>query len=81
VTPEQRTLRSQLAAHTLHAFCEDPAAHTAPARSAFDARFYREVDPDNQLPEAERERRAAHARSAYFKGLALKSSLARSTRP
>lgn len=41
------------------------------------ARFEDEVDPDHVLSEAERRRRAEHARKAYFTRLALKSTQAR----
>jgi hypothetical protein len=37
----------------------------------FDQRFLDEVDPERKLPEAERQRRAEHARKAYFTALAL----------
>ena len=77
LTPEQRALRARLAAHTLHAKVADPAAHTAPARKAFLDRFERQVDPEGALAPADRARRAAHARSAYFLALALKSAQAR----
>jgi hypothetical protein len=77
LSPEQRSLRARLAAHSLHAKVVDPAAHTAPARAAFLARFEREVDPDGTLPPAERMRRAEHARKAYFAKLALASARAR----
>ncbi|HWH36016.1 MAG TPA: hypothetical protein VNT56_11950 [Acidimicrobiales bacterium] len=72
----ERTLRARLAAHTLHSKV-DSAAHTAPARQAFLDRFEREVDPEGVLPEAERIRRAGHARKAYFTRLALASAKAR----
>jgi hypothetical protein len=45
-----------------------------------DNRFLDEVDPDRILPEAERKRRADHARKAYFTRLALKSAAARKAR-
>ena len=80
LTPEQRALRARLAAHTLHAKVADPAAHTAPARKAFLDRFERQVDPEGELAPADRARRAAHARSAYFLSLALKSAQARRKR-
>lgn len=80
MTPQERTLRAQLAAHTLHAHVEDPAAHTRPAREAFERRFLDEVDPDRVLSETERQRRAAHARAAYFKRLALAGVKARRSR-
>jgi hypothetical protein len=73
LTPEQRTLRARLAAYRLHAAGK---TNTAPAREAFAARFYAGIPDD--LPQAERDRRAAWARKAYFAELALKSSRARS---
>ncbi len=77
LTPQQRSLRARLAAHSLHAQVADPAAHTAPARRAFLDRFEREVDPDGRLSPEERARRAEHARKAYFSRLALASATAR----
>ncbi|MDQ6730248.1 MAG: hypothetical protein M3022_08085 [Actinomycetota bacterium] len=77
LSPAERSLRARLAAHSLHARVSDPAAHTAPARRAFLDRFEREVDPDGELPVAERIRRAEHARKAYFARLALRSARAR----
>jgi hypothetical protein len=76
LTPEQRSLRARLAAHTLHAQV-DPKAHTAPARAKFLERFETAVDPDHVLDPVERARRAEHARKAYFLGLAIKSAAAR----
>jgi hypothetical protein len=73
----RRALRARLAAHQLHARVQDAAAHTAPARAAFLARFEREVDPEGSLDPRERARRAEHARKAYFLRLALASSHAR----
>ena len=76
LSPQERTLRARLAAHTLHSKV-DPTKHTEPARTAFLDRFIDEVDPDRQLPESERLRRAEHAKKAYFTRLALKSAKAR----
>lgn len=76
LTPAERSLRARIAAHSLHATV-DAQEHTAPARKAFLDRFEREVDPDGILPEAERRRRAGHARKAHFTRLALASSRAR----
>lgn len=76
MTPNDRILRARLAAHALHARV-DPVLHTEPARRAFMARFVDEVDPDGVLPEAERLRRAEHAKTAYFTRLALQSAQAR----
>lgn len=51
----------------------DARALTEAGRTAFLARFLRDVDPDNELAPAERERRAALARQAYFRDLARRS--------
>lgn len=77
LTPQQRSLRARIAAHSLHSKC-DSRVHTQPARDAFMARFERQVDPNTELPEAERRRRAESAKKEYFAALALKSSRARS---
>jgi hypothetical protein len=53
---------------------------SAPGRAAFLARFEREVDPDSTLELAERQRRAAQARSAYFTRLSLQAVKARKAR-
>jgi hypothetical protein len=72
----QRRLRAQLAAHSLHAGV-DSREHTARARSAFLDRFRRQVDPNNVLSAAERDRRAQHALRAHMLKLALRSARAR----
>lgn len=69
-------MRGRIGAYALHAH-HDPRQTTAKARATFLARFLDEVDPDGTLPEAERLRRAASARKAYFARLALKSARAR----
>ena len=56
---------------------EDRTARTAPAVRASMARFEREVDPEGKLSPEEREKRAAFARKAYFRRLAIKSHEAR----
>ena len=68
-------LMGRLGAHKLHA-THDSRELTKNARAAADARFYNATDP--ALSEAERQRRAAHLRKAYFAELALKSAVARS---
>jgi hypothetical protein len=55
----------------------DPHDLTAAARARFLQRFLDEVDPDSQLPAAERDRRAQYARKRYFAELARKSAIAR----
>ncbi|MDP9475408.1 MAG: hypothetical protein M3R38_06910 [Actinomycetota bacterium] len=77
LTPEQRAMRGRLAAHAMHA---QGKTNTAPATAASMARFERQVDPEGSLPEAERARRAAQARSAHFTRLAYLSSRARGER-
>lgn len=79
LTAEQRSLRARMGGLATSAR-HDTKALTAPARAAFDRRFYDEVDPDRRLPEAERELRATAARKAYFAGLAFKSAQARKRR-
>jgi hypothetical protein len=79
-TPADRVLQARLAAHSSWARTADYAARTAAARAAFLDRFERQVDPDGQLSVDERARRAAHARSAYFIALALRSAKARRAR-
>lgn len=77
LTPGERSLRASIAANVGWSECKDRSARTRPGRAAFLARFEKEVDPSNELPPEERAKRAANARSAYFKRLALKSAKAR----
>ena len=74
MTPTERTLRAKVGAYSLHA---QGKTNTGPARSAFMARFERQVDPDSVLSESERQRRAECARKAYFARLGLQSSRTR----
>jgi hypothetical protein len=76
-TPQERSMRSRIAAHRVHAAGK---TNTAPARKAFLYRFEREVDPEGTLSPQERHKRAEHARKAYFTSLALKSAQARRKR-
>jgi hypothetical protein len=79
VSGRSRSLAGRIGAHRLHA-SHDSTELTVAAREAFLARFEREVDPDGALDPAERERRARHARKAYFAQLALRSARVRSAR-
>lgn len=79
LTPEARSLRARIGAHSLHSKY-DSRELTAKGRAAFLARFLDEVDPKRSLPEAERLRRAEHAKSAYMTRLALASARARRKR-
>lgn len=80
LTPTERSLRAEIAAHESWANTTDRAQRTAPARKAALERFERQVDPDGALTPTERAVRAEHARKAYFKRLALKSAQARRAR-
>jgi hypothetical protein len=71
--PERAALLGRVGGHTTQSR-HDGKEITAPARAAFLDSFEREVDPDLVLPEAERRRRAKHARKAHFARLALKSA-------
>lgn len=79
LTPEQRKLRSQIAAHARWA-AEDPAENAARGQAGLKDKFLREVDPAGVLPEAERQRRAQSAYKAHMGRLALASSKARKAR-
>jgi hypothetical protein len=76
MTPEQRSQRARIGGLMLHAQ-QNSNEIAARARTGFDKRFEREADPDGTLPEAERARRVALLRRAYFVRLALQSSMAR----
>jgi len=80
LTPAQRAQQARAAVLASWANTPDPTARTAPGRAAFLSRFERAVDPEGQLPERERARRAEHARRSYFARLALRSSRARAAR-
>ena len=73
---ERAALIGRIGAHRLHA-THDSRDVTVKARETFRDSFEREVDPDFVLPEAERLRRAEHARKAHYARLALKSVEAR----
>jgi len=73
--PKEMALRGRIGAYRLHA-THDPKETTKSARTAFMARFEREVDPEGALPPKERARRADAARKAYFTRLAHKSAKA-----
>lgn len=77
LSPSERSLRARIAAHALHA---QGGTSTAAGTAAFLRKFEVQVDPNSQLPPAERARRAEHARKQYMAKLALKRSRARSSR-
>jgi hypothetical protein len=80
LTPTQRTLRARMGAHALHA---QGGTNTEAARKASPQSldyWATKVDPDGVLTEAERAKRAEHARKAHMFKMALASSRARSRR-
>ncbi|GAA3841708.1 hypothetical protein GCM10022403_087320 [Streptomyces coacervatus] len=79
-TPEERSLRAQIAAFERWAYEADRSDATAAARAASMGRFDKLVDPDGSLTPEERARRAACARKAHFLRMALRSAQARRAR-
>ena len=78
-SPAERTLRARAAAYRMHSL-HDSREVTANARSAFNDRFARQVDPENRLSAQERARRADCARKAFYATLAARSAEARRAR-
>jgi hypothetical protein len=78
--PGERRLQAQLAANVRWSKEDphDPAGPLVRARHAYEQRFYVGIPTD--LPDAERDRRAAAARRAHYQQLALKSLKARRAR-
>jgi hypothetical protein len=80
LTPEQRSLRSEIAAHDRWSR-EDPLPTALRGQAGLTARFEREVRAEfPDLSDAEVARRVEHARRAHFARLALASAKARSQR-
>jgi hypothetical protein len=77
--PREMALRGRIGGFAQKAK-HDPKVTTAKARASFLGRFERDVDPNGELPEDERLRRAEAARRAYFSRLAHKSAQARRSR-
>ncbi len=73
LTPNERSMRGRLGALAVHAAGR---TNTGPARAAFGARFY--VDIPDDLPQAERDRRAGYARQAHFTRMSYLAARARS---
>lgn len=80
LSPAQRSLQAQVAAHTRWAKEVDATTATQPARDGLLARFEREVDPTGQMDPADRRKRAQQLRRAHMQRLALKSSQARAAK-
>jgi hypothetical protein len=80
LTPAERTLRAQIAAHTSWANTIDRSERTAAARRAATDCFEREVDPDGTLPPEVRATMAENARKAHYERMAMKSAQVRKAR-
>jgi hypothetical protein len=76
-SPVERILRARSAAHIRWANEPDRTAATAAARGGLQARFEKQVDPNNTLDPVERAKRAESARKAYFADLTRRSIAAR----
>jgi hypothetical protein len=72
LTPNERHLRAQIAAHESWAVTDDRAARTAPARAALDQKFLDQAGGDPVKAES--------LRKAYFARLAFLSAQARRKR-
>lgn len=77
MTPAQRTLRAQIAAHTMWSNVDNRTERTAAARKAAADRFETQVDPGGELPPEVRRQRAESARKAHFRRMAMASAKAR----
>ena len=73
----ERSIRGRIGAYSLHAL-NDTHEVSLPGRvaaaSLLEARLLAELDPENRLSTAERERRLEHAKKAHFQKLALRSA-------
>lgn len=78
-SPEERSHRARLAAHTLHAKRHSHDT-TSAARAARLTKLRNAVDPDQTLDPEERDRRAHHLLRAEMARLALRSAQLRRER-
>lgn len=77
LNPEHRSIVAQIAAAERWGRTPDRTAATAPARAGLRAKFAREVDPDNTLDPAERERRIDSLARAHMLRMSLAAKKAR----
>jgi hypothetical protein len=78
-TSTEASLRGRIGALALHA-SHDSKELTKNARAAFRSKFEREVDPNGELPEEERLRRAEMKRREFYARMAHASWKARQRR-
>jgi hypothetical protein len=74
LSPKERSQRARIAAYSMHAK-HDVRETTRKARETYRAQFYREIPED--LPQAERDRRAEAAFKAHMARLSFLSAKAR----
>jgi hypothetical protein len=77
--PKTKSLPQQIAANVRWSK-EDSTRQGEILRAGLERRFLDEVDPNRELSEAERIRRAESARKAFYQRLALASAKARRER-
>lgn len=75
-----RRLAAQVAAHTRWSRTPDRAGALAAARRGLLDKFLKQVDPNNELSEGDRQRMAESARAAFYKRMALKSAQVRAAK-
>jgi hypothetical protein len=80
LSPTERHLRAQVAAHESWANTEDRTARSAHGSDAFRQSFADKVDPEHRLDPAERAKRAESAFKAHMARLAFQSAKARRQR-
>jgi hypothetical protein len=81
MTPEERTRRARIAAHTRWGKTADRTAATEKARQGLRAKFEREADPDGVMAPADRETAAESlAKAHYLRMAAARSAKAKKRR-
>jgi hypothetical protein len=78
--PEDRALSAQIASAERWGRVSDRSVATQPARDGLRAKWAAEVDPDNTLDPAERERRVDHLQRAHMLRMSLAAKRARRKR-
>jgi len=80
-SPAERALIARIAAAARWSRTADRAAATTPARAALQERFERQVDPNHELAQEDRARRARAARTEFYARLQLASLRSRRRTP
>jgi|tagenome__1003787_1003787.scaffolds.fasta_scaffold14338321_1 hypothetical protein len=80
LTPAERSMRGQRAAHISWLNTEDRPARTEAARAGLQRSFEKQVDPEGTLAPEERAKRAESARKAHMLKMQMASLKARRLR-